>query len=369
MGRNAVLGADIKTDSGLANCGDHEPRRCMIIATISAASAAKTVLTKLTASLPIFPAFSRVAPMMLSRNIPPMPAKATIGVQRQSNRPAIALTQATRLAAIHPPIVPSTLIAPLVPIGTSRKSVIKYAPRAVAWPNSLETVSAAASAMAAIEATSRRSASSGSQIAGSAHAVAAPRLAITCEAVRPRRRSATPSRCLREYPQRVEINVSKNSINKGINPAKPPASIRTNATSTPAMAPPSLTEPMKRATRANPIATTAAGKPLKWMRFVTVSSVSHALMGCDGAPVPGCGQNAANCSTTRIPPNGTALGPAPADLCGIRLDEARWSTGLYCAHFCSSCCPIFRPITDVEKWVKRWPEKDELWHLPCGLDT
>ena len=87
------------------------------------ASAAKTVLIKFTASLRSLPEFSQVAPIRLSRNIPAMAASAITGVQCQSTNPTTALTHEMMHAATHPLMVPSTLTAPLVPIGASLKSV------------------------------------------------------------------------------------------------------------------------------------------------------------------------------------------------------------------------------------------------------
>ncbi len=54
---------------------------------------------------------------------------------------------------MHPASVPSTLTAPLVPIGAGWKSRIMRACLAAACPASLETVSAAASASAAMAPT------------------------------------------------------------------------------------------------------------------------------------------------------------------------------------------------------------------------
>src|SRR5580700_11168279 len=70
--------------------------------------------------------------------------------------------------------------------------------------------------------------------------------------------------------------VSRKTVARGTNAASPAAIIRTKAASTPTNAPPKVTAPMVRATKAKPIATTAAGNPLKWKRLVTnVWPVSH----------------------------------------------------------------------------------------------
>src|SRR5271166_380363 len=192
-----ISGGDVQPNKRDRRAHRYTPILSTTNAATSARSAANTVLTKFTESFPIFPAFSHVAPKTLSRNMPATPATATIGVHCHGTIPKKALTHATMEAATHPLSVPSTLMAPLVPIAAARKSVIMYALFAVACPTSLETVSAAASASAAIAAISKTSLNCGIHIAGKAQRAAAHRLARTWEAVRPRLRSATPRVCLR----------------------------------------------------------------------------------------------------------------------------------------------------------------------------
>src|SRR6266852_2909225 len=142
-----------------------------------AIAAAIAVEEKLTALLPRMPRRSRVAPRKLSAIMPSTPAAAQMGAERHATMPA-------------------RVTAPLVPAETGFQFVTSRGTPPMAWPISLETVSAAASAKAAPTA---------SRIRGSRHTVAytkaqtaaTPRLARTWDAFLPARRSAVPRRCLR----------------------------------------------------------------------------------------------------------------------------------------------------------------------------
>jgi len=79
--------------------------------------------------------------------MPPSQLTANISV---SPRRAETATSATTLAARHPVSVPGRLMAPSVPGSATRKLVIMRGRLLSTWPNSEETVSAAASQSAAI---------------------------------------------------------------------------------------------------------------------------------------------------------------------------------------------------------------------------
>ena len=129
-----------------------------------------------------------------------------------------------------------------------------FAPRDC--PISLATVSVAASARAAAVATSH--ARFPVALKTTELSAAAARLARTCHALRPSRRSASPSVCLRRYPRRVAAQVmanSKASAAKATGPA--PAKSRKQARP-PASDPEPLTPRTARATSAKPSVTAAA---------------------------------------------------------------------------------------------------------------
>src|SRR6266851_2146035 len=157
-----------------------------------AIAAAIAVEEKLTALLPRMPRRSRVAPRKLSAIMPSTPAAAQMGAERHATMPV----RLTAIAPATPAAVPARVTAPLVPAETGFQFVTSRGTPPMAWPISLETVSAAASAKAAPTA---------SRIRGSRHTVvytkaqtaATPRLARTWDAFLPARRSAVPRRCLR----------------------------------------------------------------------------------------------------------------------------------------------------------------------------
>jgi len=150
------------------------------------------VPSKLTASLPKTCLRSRLAPSRLSANIPTTAAVADTHNQRQARRPATRATKLTTIAAMIPATVPPMLMPPSVPAGTRSKVVIRSAVSLVACPYSLETVSAAASANAATQASKKTCLS---VMANSAtQDVAIPKLASTWNPFRPLLFSAVP-RC------------------------------------------------------------------------------------------------------------------------------------------------------------------------------
>jgi len=161
---------------------------------------------------------------------PRRPAEATTATPGAGINPKAYEAPATINAAAAPERVPVKLMPPSVPGVTGCQVVIKTVRPGKAEPNSLDTVSAAASASA------ERASSMNPLKAGSArHRAATPRLAATCEAERPERGSATRNCCLRDRPTRVATNVRRKttrSTQKAFNsrPAMmkaiiPPASI------------------------------------------------------------------------------------------------------------------------------------------------
>src|SRR5207249_9936852 len=74
-----------------------------------------------------------------------------------------------------------------------------------------------------------------------AHAVATPRLAKTCEAVRPTRGSAVPSLCFLWYPKRVASQVRMKTINKTVTARNPTVPQSSKHMPAPTMAPDRVT--------------------------------------------------------------------------------------------------------------------------------
>ena len=206
------------------------------------------------------PRFSKLAPKKLSNNIPTTPARLIIGVHCHDTTPANAADHATKAAAMHPANVPSRLMAPLVPGGTGPKPRINRGCADSAWPSSLETVSAAASARTAIAPTISSVDWRGNAAAASAHRPAPPRLASTCRAFRPPSRSATPRLDLRSARQRVASMVNNKTAKSGKNAHRPAAYISRNAVMAPIRAPPSVMAPTARARTAKLTEIIAAGK-------------------------------------------------------------------------------------------------------------
>src|SRR5439155_7039933 len=101
-----------------------------------------------------------------------------------------AITAADKM----PASLPIMLTAPLVPVGTGSQVVIRRGWRFAACPSSLDTVSAPASAKAATIATKKRELRCDKEYR-IAQAAATPRLALTCDALRPSGRSAIPRVC------------------------------------------------------------------------------------------------------------------------------------------------------------------------------
>src|SRR6185437_9411897 len=191
--------------------------------------------------------------------MPRMPPAKDIAIQRRETRPTAAQTSDSNIDAASPASVPGRLMPPSVPAGTTSQVVIMYAVPPLACPYSLETVSAAASARAVDNASSQ---SSGrlATMDSTPHAAAAPRLASTCEAVRPPRRSAVPRNSFWRYPSRV---VRKASTNTAATAAKAPGPAVTNKTQvriTPATAPRMSTACNNLASTPKPSVTASAGQ-------------------------------------------------------------------------------------------------------------
>ena len=89
-----------------------------------------------------------------------------------------------------------------------------------------------------------------------AQTAAAPRFASTCDALRPSRRSAVPSRCFLDRPTRVATQVTTNSASNAINAGGPAAANKAKQTAAPATVPDRFTprtaypRPAKRAVMA-----------------------------------------------------------------------------------------------------------------------
>ena len=189
---------------------------------VRAAKAAKTVEQKFTRSLPNQPRLSAVAPRKLSKM---RPARAP---NRASAAWALLICKAqiplatTSTAASVPASVPTRLTAPSVPGATRRNVVIKNGWPPKIEPTSDETVSAAASAIAARSIVPRTGAAvrmDGATLetrrASGARAPARPRLAITCAALRPCGPSARPRVNLRVRLRRVARNEQANMMTRG----------------------------------------------------------------------------------------------------------------------------------------------------------
>src|SRR6185437_9484377 len=189
--------------------------------------------------------------------MPRMPPAKDIAIQRRETRPTAAQTSDSNIDAASPASVPGRLMPPSVPAGTTSQVVIMYAVPPLACPYSLETVSAAASARAVDNASSQ---SSGrlATMDSTPHAAAAPRLASTCEAVRPPRRSAVPRNSLWRYPRRVVRKASTNTAATAAKAPGPPVTNNTQVTSTPATAPEISTARRRRASTPNPTVMAAA---------------------------------------------------------------------------------------------------------------
>ena len=84
-----------------------------------------------------------------------------------------------------------------------------------------------------------------------------PRLARTCEAVRPSRRSAVPSRCLRAQPMRVVVEVMIKTASSATNDPGPTLVNSTKQTIAPATAPERETPRTRCPTAAKPSVTAA----------------------------------------------------------------------------------------------------------------
>jgi hypothetical protein len=149
---------------------------------------------------------------------------------------------------------------PSVPAGTWSQVVMSRGSRLLVWPNSLETVSAAASANAADMARSQASLPC-ERRNHPAQIAATPKLASTCEAFRPSPGSAVPKVCFRWYPKRVAGQVKQKTLSSTRTAAGPtPANIRKQTTA-PAIAPEVVTPRVKRASPENTrVTTTAATK-------------------------------------------------------------------------------------------------------------
>src|SRR5207245_4394303 len=215
--------------------------------TVAAARiAASSVLNKLTASLPMRPCRSSEAPRMLSKNIPAAAAPRQFGTCCHGSNPTAADIPAITAADKTPDTVPIMLTAPLVPAGTDSQVVIRRGWRFAACPSSLDTVSAPASAKAATIATKKRELRCDKEYR-IAQAAATPRLALTCDALRPSGRSAIPRVCFLRYPYLVAIHVRAKTAMRPTNAPNPTDAIRAKQMTAPATAPDRLTPRIKRA--------------------------------------------------------------------------------------------------------------------------
>src|SRR5437660_5755498 len=153
-----------------------------------------SIIYNITEDLPMRSARSREEPTMLSKNIPAAAAPRQFGRCCHGSNPTRIDSPPITAADKTTDTVPIMLTAPLVPAGTDSQVVIRRGWRFAACPSSLDTVSAPASAKAATIATKKRELRCDKEYR-IAQAAATPRLALTCDDLRPSGRSAIPRVC------------------------------------------------------------------------------------------------------------------------------------------------------------------------------
>lgn len=240
-----------------------------------AIAAANSVDRKFTALFPSRRLRSRVAPKRLSSRVAAIAALAEMRAVLTSTTPVAKETAVTIATAKTPASVPRSVIAPSVPIGTRFPLVTRRGTPPTACPISLSTVSPVASASAAT--TAAANLGSWAKPYTTAQPAATARLANTCSESRPRRDSAVPSFSFREYPIRVEIQVSRKTVASARNPPQPTPRRRAKQTSAPARAPDVVTPRTSHANSAKTRVIPAALHAFGGRRLAQISPITAKL--------------------------------------------------------------------------------------------